>query len=210
MKLENLIEKLKKDNILTNERIEEALRKVKREDFTLKRYKAHAYLNRPLPIGEAQTISQPAVVVRMTEWLNPKEGEKIMEIGSGSGWQAGLIGHLVGEKGKVYTLERISSLAQFAKGNLKKAGIKNVKVIEKDGSKGYEAESPYDGIIVTAASPEITQEWKDQLKEGGRIIVPIGRHAQLMVLANKKNGKIIKERQERYYRFVPLKGEKGF
>lgn len=210
MKLKNLIENLKNQNVLKNEKLEEALRKVRREDFVPKKHKKHAYANYPLPIGENQTISQPLVVVKMTQWLNPEAGDKILEIGAGSGWQAGLIGYMVGRKGKIYTLERHHSLAEFARANLKRAGIENIKVIEKDGSTGYKEGSPYNGIIVTAASPEITEEWKTQLEEGGRIVAPIGRHIQTMVYGVKKGKGIEIEREERGYRFVPLKGKKGF
>ncbi|MFB6076372.1 MAG: protein-L-isoaspartate(D-aspartate) O-methyltransferase [Candidatus Aenigmatarchaeota archaeon] len=210
MDLEKLTDELKRQSILKSPEIEKSLKNVKRENFVREHHKKYAYGNSPLPIGEKQTISQPLVVVKMLEWLNPKKGDKILEIGAGSGWQAGLLGFIVGKDGKVYSMERKHKLAEFAKANLKRSGIKNVEVIEGDGSLGYVEKSPYDKIIVTAASPKIIDEWKEQLVEGGHIVVPVGRDIQTMMYARKENGKINIVNKERGYRFVPLKGKKGF
>jgi len=163
-----------------------------------------------LPIGYEQTISQPTTVLIMTEALELKKGQKVLEVGAGSGYQAALIGNLVGAKGKVITTEIIPELAKFAKANLKKAKIKNAFVVEYDGSQGYGKEAPYDRIIVTAACPEIPKPLVDQLKEGGIIIAPVGSFlGQKMVKGTKRKGGL-----ETYslgdFVFVPLKGKYGY
>ena len=210
MSLENLIGELKEQSVLKNNEIEKSLRNVDRKDFVREHHKKYAYANSPLSIGEGQTISQPLVVVKMMEWLDPQEGDRILEIGTGSGWQAGLLGFLVGKEGKVYSIERRHKLAEFAKANLKRSEIKNVEVIEGDGSFGYPKESPYDRIIVTAAAPKIIKEWEEQLAENGDIVVPVGKEIQTLVHARKDKGRIEKIEEEKGYRFVPLKGKKGF
>ncbi|MFB6088866.1 MAG: protein-L-isoaspartate(D-aspartate) O-methyltransferase [Candidatus Aenigmatarchaeota archaeon] len=210
MSLENLIRELKRQSVLESPKIEESLRNVDRKNFVREHHKKYAYTNSPLSIGENQTISQPLVVVKMMELLDLQEGNKVLEIGTGSGWQAGLLGYVVGEKGEVYSVERKHKLAEFAKANLKRSGIKNVEVIEDDGSLGYSKKSPYNKLIVTAASPEITDEWKKQLAEDGDIVVPIGKNVQTMVHGKKIKGEIEKIEKEKGYRFVPLKGKKGF
>jgi protein-L-isoaspartate(D-aspartate) O-methyltransferase len=207
---EELIKHMKNTGMLTEKRVEEAVRNVPRHLFIPKEYEKYAYSDEPLPIGEGQTISQPSVVVRMTEWLDPKKGDKILEIGAGSGWQAGILGYLVGPKGKVYTIERVRELVKSARKNLKKAGIKNVEVLEGDGTKGLPEKAPFDKVMITAATPKIPDPLVEQLKEGGRIIAPVGRFSQVMILAEKKKGKLEVIKREGWYRFVPLLGEHGF
>ncbi|MFB6216048.1 MAG: protein-L-isoaspartate O-methyltransferase, partial [Candidatus Aenigmatarchaeota archaeon] len=154
---EDLIDVMKKKGNLTSERVESSLLKVPRERFVPDKYRKRAYVDAPLSIGEGQTISQPSVVAKMTQWLEPEEGDKILEIGAGSGWQAALLGNLVGNSGKVYTVERKEKLADRAEKNIRKVGLNNVEVVVGDGSTGLEEHEPYDGIICTAACPEIPE-----------------------------------------------------
>jgi protein-L-isoaspartate(D-aspartate) O-methyltransferase len=160
--------------ILTNEKILNAFKKVPRENFVLQKYKFEAYFDEPLPIGYGQTISQPTTVAIMTSALEPDKSDKILEIGAGSGYQAAIISELIGDKGKIYTLERIKDLAKFAKQNLK--SYKNVSVIHADGTKGYAKTAPYNKIIVTAAASELPLQIFKQLKEKGTMVIPIEDH----------------------------------
>lgn len=207
-KNENMIEVIKKRGDLTEKRLEEAIRNTPRHLFLPKMYRDHAYMNAPLSIGQGQTISQPSVVAKMTQWLQPEEKDKILKIGTGSGWQAAILARLVR---KVYTTEIMESLARRARKSLEELGIENVEIIVGDGSAGLEEYAPYDGIVCTAACPEIPEEWREQLKEGGRIVAPVGgEYGQAMTVEEKRNGKMEKVKEEKGYRFVPLKGEKGF
>jgi protein-L-isoaspartate(D-aspartate) O-methyltransferase len=203
-KKERLLRELIGGRYLKTKKIIEAFRKVKRENFILPGQKEHAYANYPLPIGKNQTISQPLTVASMTEALKPRKGDKILEIGSGSGYQAAILSEIVGKKGKIITMERIHELFLFAKKNVR--NYKNVFVFEGDGTLGYEGEAPYDRIIVTASAPRVPKALFEQLKEKGIIIMPIGDE---MFRVTKKNGKMKKEFLG-YYVFVPLIGEDGY
>ncbi len=204
-----LIDYLIRIGVLKTDYIIKAFREIDRKDFVREEYKIYAYEDIPLPIGFGQTISQPFTVAFMTEALEPKLGQKILEIGTGSGYQAAILAKIVGEKGKVITIERIPELAEFAKENLKKYNITNVEIIVGDGSLGFEKEAPYDRIIVTGAFPQIPNHLLNQLKEEGIIVVPVGYGVQRMK-------KIIKKRDDIIvldlgpFRFVPIIGEKGF
>jgi len=207
---EQLISYWLKSGIVKNKRVIAAFKAVKREDFVLQEFRKEAYSDTALPIIAGQTISQPTTVVGMLEALELKPGMNILEIGAGSGYNAALMGKIIGKKGKVFTTEIIPGLVLFARQNLKKAGIENVKVIGTDGSIGYVAGSLYDRIIVTAASPEIPEELVQQLKEGGIIVIPVGDElGQTMIKARKINGKLVKEELGEYI-FVPLKGRFGY
>ena len=152
---EVLIEHLKSIGYLKSKEVEKALKDARRELFVPDSIKHLAYRDAPLYIGNNQTISQPATVVAMTEALDIKKGQKILEIGTGSGWQSALLSKLVGETGTVYSVEIIDDLVKMAKDNLKKLTIENVNVIKGDGSLGLEKYAPYDRILVTAGSPDI-------------------------------------------------------
>jgi len=207
---EKLIEGIKCLEHLKSKNVEEALRKYKREFFVPESCKHLAYRDFPLSIGHDQTISQPSAVVSMTEALEVKEGEKVLEIGTGSGWQAAVLSHLVGDRGKVYTIEVIEELAEFAKSNLKKVGVKNVEVFVGDGSLGLKDKAPFDKIIVTAACPDIPKPLLDQLKVGGIIVVPIGNlYLQEMYVVRKMKGDVEKKSIGSFM-FVPLIGKYGF
>lgn len=206
-----LIHRMKKKGNLESSKVEEAILGTPREEFVPEQYKEHAYADAPLSIGHGQTVSQPSVVAKMTQWLQPEEGDKILEVGAGSGWQAAILGRLVDSEGEVYSVERIQALAKGATKNLEEVGIENVEVIHGDGSIGLETNAPYDGVICTAACPSVPEEWKEQTEEGGRIVAPVGGgFTQNMLVLEKEDGEIKTVKRERGYRFVPLKGEKGF
>jgi protein-L-isoaspartate(D-aspartate) O-methyltransferase len=204
--LNDLIIYLKNSKFLNDDRVESALRNIPRHEFIPESELDYAYDNEPLPIMKNQTISQPGVVTRMTEWLDVKDGQKILEIGTGSGWQSAIISYLVGS-GSVYSIERHPELVKFAQENLKKLKIDNVHVILGDGNLGYPKESPYDRIIITAACTEIPSPLFDQLSENGLIIAPVGDSSQSLVLQKKTSKGMLEIRKQSKYVFVPLIGK---
>ena len=206
--LNDLIIYLKNSKFLTDGRVESALRNIPRHEFVPESELDYAYNNEPLPIMKNQTISQPGVVTRMTEWLDVKDGQKILEIGTGSGWQSAILSYLVGT-GDIYSVERHPKLVKFAQENLKKFKIDNVNVILGDGSIGYPKESPYDRIIITAACTKIPSPLIEQLSENGLIIAPVGDVSQSLVLLQKTSEGIVKIKNEHHYVFVPLVGKFG-
>ena len=207
---EKLIEGIKCLEYLKSKNIEDALRKIKREYFVPPSMKHLAYRDFPISIGFNQTISQPSTVVAMTEALEVKEGDKVLEIGTGSGWQAAILSELVGEKGFIYTIEIIEELAEFAKSNLKKLGMKNVEVFVKDGSEGLKEKAPFDKIIVTAACPDVPKPLLEQLKDGGIMVIPVGNlYLQEMYVVKKLKDKVEKKSIGSFM-FVPLVGKYGF
>ncbi|MBL7054456.1 protein-L-isoaspartate(D-aspartate) O-methyltransferase [Candidatus Woesearchaeota archaeon] len=204
-----LLDYWKSSGIVKDKKVLEAFKAVPREKFILKKYRHEAYGDYPLSIGENQTISQPTTVMIMTEALELKEGDKVLEIGTGSGYQAAMISELVGDKGKVITTEIIPELAEFAQKNIEKLKLKNVKIINYDGSRGYEKQKPYDKIIITAACPEIPPPVIDELEENGIIIAPVGNLISQQMVKGIKKGKL-KTRSLGYFVFVPLKGKYGY
>lgn len=166
-----------------------AMRKVERHLFVPPMYMHMAYDDSPLSIGYGQTISQPYIVAYMTELIKPRPGDKILEIGAGSGYQAAVLGEIVD---KVFTIEIIDELAKTASERLQKLGYNNVEVINGDGYYGLEEEAPFDAIIVTAASEHIPPSLIKQLKDGGKMIIPVGSpfFVQTLMLVEKKKGKI--------------------
>lgn len=204
--MEYLIKKWKKEGIDKN--ILQALQKADRKYFV--KNKSNIYEDYPINIGKGQTISQPTTVALMTQALEAKPGHKILEIGSGSGWQSAVLSFIVGTKGKIITIEYIEELAELAKNNLKKLKIKNVTIIQGDGGKGYKKESPYDRIILTSAAPDFPPPLIEQLKEKGIILAPLGsRYEQSMIKAKKIKGKLKKENLGIFI-FVPMRGKYGF
>jgi len=200
-------EKMVSDQIVarnvSDELVLAAMRKVPRHDFVPDGMKPYAYEDRPLPIGEDQTISQPYIVALMTESLNLKGGERVLEIGTGSGYQAAILAEIAGE---VYTIEIIESLANTARDRLQGMGYKNITVRYGDGYQGWKEHAPFDGIIVTAAPDHIPQPLIEQLKIGGRMVIPVGSMLQeLKLLTKTKDG--IKEKSIIPVRFVPMTGE---
>jgi len=212
--IERIIESWKSENLIEDKNVIEAFRKIKRENFIPENLKEEAYVDMPLDIGYGQTISQPTTVAIMTQALDLKKGMKVLEIGTGSGYQASIIGQIIGKTGHVYSVERIHELISYAKHNIKKTGLKNITVIESDGSLGYANKAPYDRIIVTAACPEIPQELLKQLKQKGILVVPVGSepYSQRMLRIEKldKLGKKYNEKNLGDFIFVPLRGKYGF
>ena len=204
-----MVEKLKEE-LNISERVAEAMLKVPRHVFVPPEYRREAYNDYPLPIGYDQTISAPHMVAIMCELLDLKEGMKVLEIGTGSGYHAAIVAELVGKDGKVITIERIPELAKRAEKTLKELGYDNVIVIVGDGSEGYKDEAPYDRIYVTATAPEVPPPLIDQLKEGGKMVIPIGNFSQYLYLIEKKKGGKIEKRNMGPVRFVPLIGKFGF
>ncbi len=206
--LNDLIKTIKDSGFLTNEKVESAFRNIPRHEFVVPSESDRAYYNEPLSIMNNQTISQPGVVSRMTEWLDVKDGQKILEIGTGSGWQTAILSYLV-RTGSVCSVERHSELVKFARENLEKLEIDNAHIILGDGSMGYPEESPYDRIIITAACTEIPLPLLDQLGENGLIIAPVGNSSQSLVLLKKTSEGIIEIKKQSNYIFVPLLGKFG-
>ncbi|SEL12783.1 protein-L-isoaspartate(D-aspartate) O-methyltransferase [Olivibacter domesticus] len=180
----------------------EAMRKVERHLFVPSQYQRRAYEDNPLPIGYNQTISQPYIVASMTQLLEPNKDDCVLEIGTGSGYQAAVLAEIVKE---VYTIEIVKDLGERTKKLMHTLGYNNVTVIIGDGYKGFEAKAPFDAIIVTAASKEIPPPLIKQLKEGGKMIIPVGSpsEVQTLILLQKRNGKITKTKLIQV-RFVPL------
>jgi len=206
--LNDLIIFLKNSGFLNDSNVESAFRNIPRHEFVPKSELDRAYYNEPLSIMKDQTISQPGVVSRMTEWLDIKDGQKILEIGTGSAWQTAILSYLVGT-GTVYSIERHSELVKFARENLEKFKLDNAHVILGDGSLGYPQESPYDRIIITAACKEIPLPLLEQLDENGLIIAPVGDSSQSLVLLKKTSEGIVEIKNQPNYIFVPLLGKFG-
>ena len=181
-----------------DEAVLSAMREIPRHLFVPDDYILNAYIDRALPLGECQTISQPFIVARMTELLNVERGMKVLEIGAGSGYQAAVLSHL---GAVVWSIERVEKLVTQAKNNLSAVNLK-ANIIWKDGVDGYPEEAPYDRIIVTAAVEEIAQAWIDQLAENGLLIAPVCVSDMVQrLLLRKKYGE---EKWFDYCRFVPL------
>ncbi|MDK2915557.1 MAG: protein-L-isoaspartate(D-aspartate) O-methyltransferase [Euryarchaeota archaeon] len=171
-----------------NERVLAAMQKVPRHLFVPKTWERAAYEDRPLPIGEGQTISQPYIVAVMTEQLEIRPRDRVLEIGTGSGYQAAILAELAA---KVISVERLPGVADRARENLARAGVTGVEIVVGDGTQGYPPEAPYDAIIVTAASPSIPKPLIDQLAEGGRLVAPVGpRDCQDLVKLVKREGRV--------------------
>lgn len=195
---------------LKSPEIKRAMLKVRRELFVLPEYKEEAWVDAPLPIVGKATISAPHMYVIMLEAVKLKPGEKVLEVGSGSGYGAALIKEIV-KRGKVITIEIVPEVCEFARKNLKRAGYKTVKVICGDGSQGFPKEAPYDSIIVTASCPEIPKPLIEQLKVGGRLVAPVGGISggqDLIYLEKTKEG--IKTENLGPVIFLELKGKYGW
>ncbi len=207
-----LVEKLRDYGYIKTEKVENAMLKVPREEFIPPENRQYAYKDQPLPIGEGQTISAPHMVAMICETLRLEEGMKILEIGSGFGYNAAVVAELIGPEGHLFTTERIEGLAQMAEENLKRTGYDNVTVLHIDGTKGLKEEAPFDRIYATASAPKVPEPLKEQLKIGGRLLTPIGPQAYFQELIC-----ILREDEDKYkshklggVAFVPMIGEHGW
>ncbi len=188
-----------------NPKVLEAFRQVPRDRFVPNEWTEYAYADRPLPIGDGQTISQPYMVAKMTELLNPHEHDRVLEIGTGSGYQAAILSQLVAE---VYTIEIVERLAIAARSRLRELGYTNVTVRLGDGYLGWPEHAPFDGIVVTAGATEIPPALIEQLKPGGRMVIPVGENVEsqalLLVTKGSQERANIQVQTMMFVRFVPL------
>ncbi|MEM1532601.1 MAG: protein-L-isoaspartate O-methyltransferase [Desulfurococcaceae archaeon] len=212
-----LVKQLIAEGIIKSDKVKNALMRVPREEFVPSNYREWAYVDSPLPIGHGQTISAPHMVALMTELLDPEPGDIVLEVGTGSGYQAAVLAEIVAKnaslkKGHVYTIERIPELAEFARENLRRTKyIDYVTVVVGDGTKGYLDAAPYDKIIVTAAAPSIPQPLIEQLKPGGRVVIPVGdMYYQRLLVVSKRIDGSLDVRKDTWCVFVPLIGEYGW
>jgi len=204
----NLVNFLEKSGYIKSENVKKAFLKISRENFIPTKLKKQAYLDSPLEIGNGQTISAPHMIAIMCELLELKKGQKVLEIGTGSGYHASIVSNIIGDLGNIYSVERIDNLAKTAERNIKKEGIKNISIKVGDGSEGLDEFKPYDRIYVTCASPDIPQALIDQLKDPGMILIPVGRtFCKLKKLEKKSN--TIKIENICECAFVPLIGKYG-
>ena len=190
-----------------NTRVLTAMREIPRHLFIPSPYDRSAYEDSPLPIGNGQTISQPYIVALMTDLLDPKPEDQVLEIGAGSGYQAAILSMLVRH---VTTIERIPTVADLARENLAKLGLKNISIVVGDGTRGYPKHAPYDGIMITAATPEIPRPLIDQLAVGGILVAPVGgREIQELITLTRYKNEVMRS-SHGGVRFVPLIGEHGW
>jgi len=198
---QQMVERQLKSRGIKDDRVLAAMAKVPREEFVPADERGDAYQDGPLPIGYDQTISQPYIVAFMTEQLRLRPSDRLLEIGSGSGYQAAVLAELVTD---VYTIEIVEPLAKTAEATLQRLGYKNVHLRVGDGYQGWPEEAPFDAIIVTCAPDKVPSPLVDQLKDDGRMVIPVGeRFAQQLYLLEKKNGQL-KESATLPVRFVPM------
>jgi protein-L-isoaspartate(D-aspartate) O-methyltransferase len=202
--MERLRELMVKNQIeargVSDQRVLEAMRKIERHKFVPGQHAASAYEDHPLPIGHGQTISQPYIVALMTELCELRGNEKVLEIGTGSGYQAAILSLLAAE---VYSIEIVDPLAKSARQKLKELGYRNVEIRTGDGYQGWPEKAPFDVIMLTASPPKIPQALIDQLADGGVLIAPEGDFSQELIKITKVKGKITKKTVT-YVRFVPM------
>jgi protein-L-isoaspartate(D-aspartate) O-methyltransferase len=191
---------------IKNRLVLDAMATVPRHEFVPESLRKFAYWDEPLPIGYGQTISQPFIVAFMTEQLDPKPTDHVLEIGTGSGYQAAILSRLVAE---VYTIEIIEPLAKRAEADLRRLGYLNVKVLAGDGYKGWPEHAPFDAIIVTCAPDQIPQPLVEQLRDGGRMIIPVGALGDQQLYLLQKHGAKIEQQAVLPVAFVPMTRNPG-
>ena len=202
----SLLKSMRSNKIVEDDKVIDAFRAISRELFVPLNSKKEAYIDAPLSIGYKQTISQPSTVFSMVEALELKKTDKVLEVGSGSGYEAAIISQLCDQ---VYSVEIVPELVNFAKENLVKAKIDNVKIIQYDGGLGYEQQAPYDKIVVSAACAKIPKALVDQLKDGGILVAPVGDGCMQKMIKVVKHNQVLDEADLGDYIFVPLTGEFG-
>lgn len=203
---ENMVKTQIERRGVKDEKVLNAMRKVERHKFVPEQYIENSYEDRPLPIGEGQTISQPYIVALMTEVLGLDSTKKVLEVGTGSGYQAAVLAEICDS---VYTIEIVEALGKRSKKLLSELGYENVKVKVGDGYKGWEEYSPFDGVIVTCAPSHVPQPLIDQMTEGGKMVIPVDvAYGQDLILLIKKDGKVERE-SITPVRFVPMTKEDG-
>ena len=208
-----LIKKLSKYGYIKTEKVKKAMNTVPREEFIPEDKRPYAYLDRPLDLAKGQTISAPHMVAIICETLELEENMKVLEIGTGFGYNAAVVGEVMNKKGHVYSIERLESLAKIAKENLKVTGYENVvDIIIGDGTLGYEKEGPFDRIYGTAGAPYIPEGLKKQLKIGGKLLIPVGDdlNSQELICITKKSENTFEEKSLGGVRFVPMIGKHGW
>ncbi|MEM2878093.1 MAG: protein-L-isoaspartate O-methyltransferase [Candidatus Hadarchaeales archaeon] len=208
---EELVNRLINCGYLRSKKVIDAFRKVPRHEFVHESLRNSAYTDQPLPVGYGQTISAPSMIAIMMESLDFRKNQRVLEIGTGSGYNAALIAEVVGKKGLVVTIERIKELAKRAEQTLADTGYENVRVLVGDGTCGYEDGAPWDRIIVTACAPRIPQPLVKQLADRGKIGVPVGEQyaMQTWTVGEKKSGEL-KISEHGGCSFVPLVGKYGW
>jgi protein-L-isoaspartate(D-aspartate) O-methyltransferase len=204
-KRKNLVKIIKTKGI-ENEKVLEAINKIPRHLFMDSGFEDHAYEDKPFPIAADQTISQPYTVARQTELLEVKPGDKILEIGTGSGYQAAV---LIEMGAQVFTIERQKELFKKTSLFLPKLGYRPKKIVFGDGYKGLPEFAPFDGIIVTAGAPFVPKPLMEQLKVGGKLVIPVGEKVQIMTVFTRKSEKEFEKKEYGEYRFVPLLEDKN-
>ena len=214
-----LVEELRSLGYIRSEKVYRAMLRVPREEFVPPQYRSMAYEDTPLPIGYGATISAPHMVAYMTELLDPDLGHRVLEVGTGSGYHAAVIAEIVApseapreEWGHVWTIERVPELAEYARRNLEKTGYADrVTVVVGDGTLGLPDHAPYDRILVTAGAPKIPKPLVEQLKPGGRMVIPVGDlWDQTLVVVEKDAEGRVWEKPDLPVRFVPLVGKHGW
>ena len=208
-----MVEHQLRERGIRDPRVLEAMQAVLRHEFILPEYRSHAYKDRPVPIGAGQTVSQPYMVAVMTEALNLRGSEKVLEVGTGCGYQAAVLAMLAA---RVYTIEREHELQETTRRTLERlraggfSAAKRIEFLEGDGSEGYAPAAPYDAILVAAGAPAVPPSLEQQLAEGGRLVIPVGdRHTQTLRLLRKLSGQL-DGRAINECRFVPLVGKEAW
>ena len=203
-----LVEALKDEGILRSPRVIRAVMKVPRENFVLPFYRKQAYSDYPLPSEGGQTISAPHMVSMMTELLDLRPGHKVLDIGTGTGYHAAVMAEIVGPEGHIYGVEIAPRLVEIARERIKNLGYENIEIHAGDGSLGMRSRAPFDRISVACAPPEIPSPLVEQLKDGGKMVIPVGAGEQRLMLVEKSGGEI-KKSFHGYCIFVPMKGIYG-
>jgi len=207
----SLVASLERSNYIKDPNVRRAFLAVPREEFLPPDLRADAYIDTPLPIGAGQTISAPSMIAIMLEAAHLEEGHAVLDVGTGSGYNAALLASIAGPA-NVTSVERLPDLAAFGRDNLRRTGFREVEVVVGDGTLGHPPRAPYDCIMATAGAPRIPRPWRDQTKVGGRIVAPIGRStfSQVLTIATLGPGGRWEVREDTPCAFVPLVGAEGW